>query len=215
MNKRRIVLLALAVFATATASGCGYNTLQSKQQNVKARWAGVESQLQRRADLIPNLFEAAKAAGVQEQEVFGQIAQARSKLLNATQEQPQGENGDKSPEQKQKIIDANNSFGGTIGRLLSLVENYPQLRSAESFQKFQDSLEGTENRISTARNDYNASVQDYNTARGNFPMVIAAKLYGFKEEPYFKAEEGSRQAPSINADTLRRNQGNSPAAPTR
>lgn len=207
MNKRRISLLALAVFATVTASGCGYNTLQSKQQNVKAKWANVESQLQRRADLIPNLFEAAKAAGIQEQEVFGQIAQARSQLLNATREAPQGENGDKSPEQKQKIIEANNSFGGTIGRLLSLVENYPQLRSAESFQKFQDSLEGTENRINVARNDYNAAVQDYNTARGNFPMVIAAKLYGFKEEPYFKAEEGSRQAPTINADSLRRNQG--------
>jgi LemA protein len=208
MNRRRIVLLALALFATATLSGCGYNTLQTKQQNVKAKWANVESQLQRRADLIPNLFEAAKAAGVQEQEVFGQIAQARSQLLNATQEQPQGENGDKSPEQKEKIIAANNSFGGTIGRLLSLVENYPQLRSAESFQKFQDSLEGTENRINTARNDYNTAVQDYNTTRGNFPTVIAAKLYGFKEEPYFKAEEGSRQAPTINADTLRRNQGN-------
>ncbi|MDT7603265.1 MAG: LemA protein [Acidobacteriota bacterium] len=208
MNKRRIALLALAVFATVTASGCGYNTLQTKQQNVKAKWANVESQLQRRADLIPNLFEAAKAAGVQEQEVFGQIAQARSQLLNATKEAPQGENGDKSPEQKQKIIEANNSFGGTIGRLLSLVENYPQLRSAESFQKFQDSLEGTENRISVARNDYNTAVQDYNTTRGNFPTVIAAKLYGFKEEPYFKAEEGSRQAPTINADTLRRNQGN-------
>ncbi|MFN2596852.1 MAG: LemA family protein [Pyrinomonadaceae bacterium] len=208
MNRRRIVLVALALFATATLSGCGYNTLQSKQQNVKAKWANVEAQLQRRADLIPNLFEAAKAAGVQEQEVFGQIAQARSQLLNATQEQPQGENGDKSPEQKEKIIAANNSFGGTIGRLLSLVENYPQLRSAESFQKFQDSLEGTESRISVARNDYNTAVQDYNTTRGNFPTVIAAKLYGFKEEPYFKAEEGSRQAPSINADTLRRNQGN-------
>jgi LemA protein len=145
---------------------------------------------------------------VQEQEVFGQIAQARSQLLNATKEAPQGTDGDKSPEQKQKIIDANNSFGGTLGRLLSLTENYPQLRSAESFQKFQDSLEGTENRIAVARNDYNTAVQDYNTTRGNFPTVIAAKLYGFKEEPYFKAEEGSRQAPTINSESLRRNQGN-------
>src|SRR5918911_1195381 len=208
MNKRRMWILAFAVFVMVSTSGCGYNTLQTKQQNVKAKWSNVESQLQRRSDLIPNLFEAAKAAGVQEQEVFGQIAQARSQLLNATQEQPQGENGDKSPEQKEKIIAANNSFGGTIGRLLSLQEAYPTLRSSESFQKFQDSLEGTENRIAVARNDYNTAVQDYNTARGQFPMVIFAKLYGFKEEPYFKAEEGSRQAPTINADTLRRNQGN-------
>jgi LemA protein len=206
MNKRKMLVLALVVFATVTNSGCGYNTLQSKQQNVKGKWAGIETQLQRRADLIPNLFEAAKAAGVQEQEVFGQIAEARSRLLNATREAPQGEGGDKSPEQKQKIIEANNSFGGTIGRLLSLVEQYPQLRSTEAFMNFQTSLEGTENRIGAARNDYNTAVQDYNTARGNFPMVIAAKLYGFKEEPYFKADEGARQAPQINADSLRRNQ---------
>jgi LemA protein len=206
MNKRKMLALALVVFATVTNSGCGYNTLQSKQQNVKAKWAGIETQLQRRADLIPNLFEAAKSAGVQEQEVFGQIAEARSRLLNATRENPAGENGDKSPEQKQKIIDANNSFGGTIGRLLSIVENYPQLKSGEAFLKFQDSLEGTENRISTSRNDYNTAVQDYNTNRGSFPTVIAAKLYGFKEEPYFKAEDRAQQAPQINSDSLRRNQ---------
>lgn len=208
MKKKRFLLLACVVFVSITASGCGYNTLQTKQQNVKAKWAGIETQLQRRADLIPNLFEAAKAAGVQEQEVFGQIAQARSQLLNATGAQPQGENGDKSPEQKQAVIAANNSFGGTIGRLLSLVESYPTLRSSESFQKFQDSLEGTENRISVARNDYNAAVQDYNTTRGNFPTVLFAKMYGFKEEPFFNAEDRARQAPTINSETLRRNQSN-------
>jgi LemA protein len=208
MNKRRMLLLALAVFVSVTASGCGYNTLQTKHQNVRAKWASVENQLQRRADLIPNAFEAAKAAGVQEQEVFGQIAEARSRLLNATNAQPQGADGDKTPEQKQAIIEANNSFGGTIGRLLSLQENYPQLRSNENFLRFQDELTGTENRIAVAREDYNRAVQDYNTTRGTFPTVIAAKIYGFKEEPYFKAEEGARQAPKIDADTLRRNQGN-------
>ena len=211
MNKRRMLLLALAVFAAMTASGCGYNTLQSKQQNVRAKWSAVESQLQRRADLIPNAFEAAKAAGVQEQEVFGQIAEARSRLLNATSAQPQGESGDKTPEQKQAIIEANNSFGGTIGRLLSLQESYPQLRSNENFLRFQDELTGTENRIATARGDYNTSVQDYNTTRGSFPTVIAAKIYGFKPEPYFQAEEGARQAPKINSESLRRNQSNSNA----
>ncbi len=144
---------------------------------------------------------------MQEQEVFGQIADARSRLLNATSAAPAGEGGDKSPEQKQAVIEANNSFGGTIGRLLSLTESYPQLRSSESFLKFQDSLEGTENRISVTREDYNAAVQDYNTSRAQFPMVISAKLYGFKEEPLFKADEGARQAPQINSESLRRNQG--------
>jgi LemA protein len=215
MNKRRMLLLALAIFASVAASGCGYNTLQSKQQNVRAKWSDVENQLQRRADLIPNLVSAAQSAGVQEQEVFGQIAEARSRLLNATSAQPQGEAGDKTPEQKQAVIDANNSFGGTIGRLLSLQENYPVLRSSENFLKLQDELTGTENRIAVARGDYNTAVQDYNTTRGSFPTVIAAKIYGFKEEPYFKAEEGARQAPRFDPNTLRRNQntGTTPPPP--
>jgi LemA protein len=208
MNKRRFLMLAFVVFVSMTASGCGYNTLQSKQQNVRAKWAGVENQLQRRADLIPNLVAAAQSAGVQEQEVFGQIAEARSRLLNATAAQPQGEGGDKSPEQKEAIIAANNSFGGTIGRLLSLQEAYPQLQSNQNFLKLQDELTGTENRLATSRNDYTAAAQDYNTTRGSFPTVLAAKLYGFKEEPYFKAEEGARQAPRFDPNTMRRNQGN-------
>jgi LemA protein len=211
MNKRRLLLLALAVFVSVTTSGCGYNTLQSKHQNVRAKWSGVENQLQRRADLIPNLVAAAQSVAVQEQEVFGQIADARSRLLNATSAQPQGDGGDKTPEQKQAVIEANNSFGGTIGRLLSLTESYPQLRSNENFMKLQDELSGTENRIAVARNDYNTAVQDYNTTRGSFPTVIAAKIYGFKEEPYFQAEEGSRQAPKFDPNALRKNQGNANA----
>ena len=199
MNKRRTLLLTHTVSVLMLASGCGYNTLQTKQQNVRAKWSNIETQLQRRADLIPNLFEAAKAAGVQEQQVFGDIAKAREGLLNATKAPPQGDNGDKSPEQKQAVIDANN----TLGRLLVLVENYPQLRSSESFQKFQDSLEGTENRIAVAREDYNTAVQDYNTTRGSFPTVIGAKIYGFKEEPYFKADPTATQVPKIDANTVR------------
>src|SRR5437870_877552 len=108
---------SLVSFVASMASGCGYNTLTSKHENVKAKWANVEAQLQRRADLLNNLIETAKLAGVQEQEVFGKIAEARSKLLNATQQTPQGEGGDKTPEQKQAVIDAANSFGGTVGRL--------------------------------------------------------------------------------------------------
>lgn len=206
MTKGRILLLAAVALVSVTMSGCGYNTLQAKQQNVRAKWANVENQLQRRADLIGNLVETAKLAGVQEQEVFGQIAEARSRLLNAAGAQPQGEGGDKTPEQKQAIIDANNSFGGTIGRLLSLQENYPVLRSNENFLRLQDEVVGTENRLSVARNDYNTSIQDYNTTRGSFPTVLFANLYGFKEEPYFKAEEGARQTPRINSESLRRNQ---------
>jgi LemA protein len=203
MKKLRLVsLLAVAVIALG-ASGCGYNTLTTKQQNVKGKWANVETQLQRRADLINNLVESAKLAGVQEQEVFGKIAEARSRLLNAQQQAPQGEGGDKSPEQKQAVIDAANSFGGTIGRLLVLNEAYPQLQSNQNFLSLQNEVAGTENRIATARKDYNDATQDYNTTRARFPTVISAKLFGFKEEPYFKAEEGAQQPPTINANSLR------------
>ena len=206
MMTRRLVILFAVVMIAFSASGCGYNTLTTKHENVKGKWANVETQLQRRADLINNLTEAAKLAGVQEQEVFGAIAQARSRLLNATSQAPQGEAGDKSPEQKQAVIDASNSFGGTIGRLLVLQEAYPQLQSNANFMKLQDEIAGTENRVATSRNDYNTGVQDYNTTRARFPTVISAKLFGFKEEPYFKAEEGARTVPQINANSLRQNQ---------
>jgi LemA protein len=206
MKVRRLLLLFSIAVISVAASGCGYNTLTTKQQNVKAKWANVETQLQRRADLINNLVETAKLAGVQEQEVFGTIAKARSQLLNATSQAPQGEGGDKTPEQKQAVIDAANSFGGTIGRLLVLQEQYPQLKSNENFLKVQDEVAGTENRIATARKDYNDAVQDYNTTRARFPTVISAKLFGFREEPYFKAEEGATQVPKIDSNTLRQNQ---------
>ena len=203
MTRRRLSLMALIVFVAATASGCGYNSLTTKHENVKGKWANIEVQLQRRSDLLNNLIETAKLAGVQEQEVFGTIAKARSQLLNATSAAPQGDAGDKSPEQKQAVINAANSFGGTIGRLLVLQEQYPQLKSNENFLKAQDEVVGTENRIAIARKDYNDATQDYNTTRARFPTVISAKLFGFKEEPYFKAEEGSNQVPKIDSNSLR------------
>jgi LemA protein len=193
------------VLISISASGCGYNTLTTKQQDVKAKWANVETQLQRRGDLLNNLVESAKMAGIQEQEVFGQIATARSRLINATNQAPQGEGGDKSPEQKQAVIDAANSFGGTIGRLLVLNEAYPTLQSNQNFLALQNEIAGTENRVAVSRNDYNLSVQDYNTTRSRFPTVISAKLFGFKEEPYFRADEASKQVPQVNANSLRRN----------
>jgi len=200
---QRILLMIAIMFVAITSGGCGYNTLTTKHENVKGKWANVETNLQRRADLIGNLVEAAKMAGIQEQEVFGRIAEARSRLLNAQQQAPQGEGGDKTPEQKQAVIDAANTFGGTIGRLLVLQEAYPQLKSNENFMKLQDEIVGTENRIAVARRDYNDAVQDYNTTMKSFPTVISAKLFGFREEPYFKAEEGAQQVPKIDANTLR------------
>lgn len=203
---KRVFLLTMVLFVAFGLSGCSYNDLTARQQGVKGKWANVESAMQRRADLIPNLVKAAQMSAIQEQEVFGQIADARSRLLNATQAPPQGADGDKTPEQKQAVIEANNSFGGTIGRLLSLQENYPQLRSNEAFLNVQTELAGTENRINVARLDYNDATTGYNTARNSFPAVLTASILGFKEEPYFKADEGARQAPDIGSpDALRRN----------
>ena len=213
---RNTVLITLTLVIAFGLSGCSYNELTEKQQQVRGKWANVEAQLQRRADLIPNLVKAAQTAGVQEQEVFGQIADARSRLLNAVKDAPKGDGGAKTAEQKQAILKANNSFGGTIGRLLVLQENYPVLRSNENFLKLQDELVGTENRINVSRIDYNKVVTDYNTTRNQFPAVITASLVGFEEEPFFKADENKRAAPSLpDPGSIRRNQpATAPAANT-
>lgn len=208
---KRAILLSIAIFFALGLSGCSYNDLTAKQQKVKGSWANVESNLQRRADLIPNLVKAAQSLGVQEQEVFGQIADARSRLINAATEAPAGADGDKTPEQKQKILEANTSFGGTIGRLLSLQESYPQLRSSEAFLKLMDELAGTENRINTARIDFNQVVTDYNTTRNSFPAVLTAGMTGFKEEPYFKADESAKQVPQLpDPNSMRKNNPTNP-----
>ena len=212
---RRLILLSIAMFAAFGLSGCSYNELTAKQQKVRGEWAKVESNLQRRADLIPNLVEAAKMAGVQEQEVFGQIAEANSRLINARGAAPAGEGGDRTPEQREQIIEAANSFGGTIGRLLSLQQTWPVLQSNQAFLNVQTELAGTENRLNTSRQDFVTAVQDYNTTRNSFPAVLTAGLLGFKEEPQYQAAPGSDQVPNIgSANDLRRSQpgANAPAA---
>jgi LemA protein len=148
----------------------------------------VDVVLQRRADLIPNLVETVKGYAGQEQKVFGDIAAARSALLNA-----------KTPSDK---IAANGQLDGALGRLLVIVENYPQLKSNENFMRLQDELAGTENRIAIERKRYNDAIQDYNTYIGLFPNNIVASLSGFtRNDAYFKAEEGSRTAPRVNFST--------------
>ena len=135
-------------------------------------------------------------------------------MLNAQQAAPAGSEGDKTPEQKQAILEANNGLGSALGRLLVLQENYPVLRSNEAFLKLQDELAGTENRISVARIDYNKAVEDYNTTRNSFPTVLTASLLGFKEEPYFQASETSKEVPRLDANSMRQNQPAQPAPAT-
>jgi len=198
MKIRRLTILAGLVVIAVAASGCGYNTLTTKHENVKGKWAGVETQLQRRGDLLNNLAESAKMAGVQEQEVFGQIAKARSQLLNAQQQAPQGEGGDKTPEQKQAVIDAANSFGGTVGRLLVLQEAYPNLKANENFLQLQEELASTENRISFARQNYNDTAANYNTRAQSFPAVLFARMFNFMPAEYFEIQNVTeREAPKV------------------
>ena len=160
------------------------NTLVQKNEAVKSQWAQVDVVLQRRADLIPNLVETVKGIAQQEQAVFGDIAAARSRLLSAG-----------TPQEK---IAANQQLDGALGRLLLVVENYPQLRSSENFLRLQDELAGTENRISVERKRYNDALQDYNTYLGQFPASLFANMAGFKRnDAYFQASEGARQAPKV------------------
>lgn len=161
------------------------NTLVQKNEAVKAAWSQVDIVLQRRADLIPNLVETVKGYAQQEQTVFGDIAKARSALLSAG-----------TPQQK---IAANGQLDGALGRLLLVVENYPQLKSNENFLRLQDELAGTENRIAVERKRYNDTLQDYNTYVQQFPASLFASWAGFKaNDAYFQATEASRQVPSVN-----------------
>jgi LemA protein len=191
MGKALIVaLVVLAVIAIVVFASFGQyvsvkNTLVTKNEAVKAAWSQVDIVLQRRADLIPNLVETVKGYAQQEQTVFDNIAKARSALLSAG-----------TPQEK---INANGQLDGALIKMLSLVENYPQLKSNENFLRLQDELAGSENRIAVERKRYNDTLQDYNTYIQQFPNSLFAGWAGFKpNEAYFQASEASREAPKVN-----------------
>jgi LemA protein len=179
-----VVLLGVLALAIGLMYVGRRNQMVIKNQAVEAQWHQVDVDLQRRADLIPNLVETVKGYAAQEQTVFGDIAKARSALLNA-----------QSPSER---IAANAQLEGALGRLLVIVENYPQLKSNENFLRLQDELAGTENRIAVERRRYNESVQDYNTYLGLFPNNIFAGWAGFKpNNAYFSATESGREVPKV------------------
>jgi LemA protein len=186
MNRhiRSTMLVVLLLVAASVSAGCSYNTFVSKEEGVKAQWAQVENQLQRRNDLIPNLVETTKGIAQQEKDVFGQIAESRAKLAGAT-----------TPAQ---TIEAANQQSAALSRLLVIVENYPQLRSSDTFNRLMDELSGTENRIAVERMRYNERVQDYNTTRRQFPSNVTASIFGFKEYPLFNAPPAAEQVPKVN-----------------
>jgi LemA protein len=180
----RFVIAAGIAMAALPLTGCSYNTFVSQEEQIKSQWAQVENQLQRRNDLIPNLVETTKGFAQHEEAVYKDIADARSQLLNA-----------KSPEE---TISAANRQSSALGRLLAVVENYPQLKSNEQFNRLMDELAGTENRLAVERKRYNDSVQTYDTKLKQFPSNLTAKMFGFKEHPYFEVPAEAKQAPKVN-----------------
>jgi LemA protein len=181
---RSRISIALVIGAAALSSGCSYNRFVSQEEAIKTQWAQVENQLQRRNDLIPNLMETVKGFAQQERDVLGQIADSRAKLAGA-----------RTPEEK---IDAANQQSAALARLLVVVENYPQLRSNESFNRLMDELSGTENRIAVERMRYNERVQEYNTSRRQFPSNLTARVFGFKEYPVFNAPPEAKRVPKVD-----------------
>ena len=201
MGKAILIVLGVVVVIILIIGLIGfgsYNTLVTQRQNVNAQWALVQNQMQRRADLIPNIVGAVKGVAGLEERVFTKIAEARSQLLS-TMQNPNSTTEDKINADN-RLTQAMRDGGllGTGGRFLSITENYPQLKSNESFMRLQDELAGTENRLATARRDYTLAAQEYNTTRSRFPTVLMASLMGFKEQPYFQADQGAQQAPKVD-----------------
>jgi LemA protein len=184
-NAIRLGVHAIVVALVATGlSGCSYNRFTTQEEAIKAQWGQVQNALQRRNDLIPNLVETVKGFAAQERDIFTSIAESRAKLAGA-----------RTPEE---TIAAANQQSSALARLLVVVENYPTLNSDANFQRLMDELAGTENRVATERTRYNERVQEYNTTRRRFPSNITAKMFGFKEYPYFEAPADAQKLPKVD-----------------
>jgi LemA protein len=173
-----------------TVGGCGYNQIQRYDENAQQAKQQISVQLQRRADLVPNLVNTVKGYAQHEDAVFTQVAQARAGLAGAIQTGDPGQ-----------MATANNQLTGALGRLLAISEAYPQLKADQGFLRLQDELAGTENRIATSRNDYNQAVQAYNTYIRTFPQALTAKVTGAKPRTYFEAAAGTEAPPVVDFGT--------------
>lgn len=171
-----------------------YNGMVSSRESVNTAWSKVESQYQRRSDLIPNLVNTVKGAANFEQETLIKVIEARSKV---TQIKVDANN----PEDIARFQQAQGQVSSSLSRLLAVAENYPQLKATENFKDLQSQLEGTENRITVARNDFNDAARSYNTKIKSFPANLLAGMFGFKERPYFEADADAKKAPSVNFGT--------------
>jgi LemA protein len=185
MKKSLVWLIPIAVVVILVAMLISsYNNLVQLSESVDSNWSQVQNQLQRRADLIPNLVKTVQGYAAQERDIFTAVADARARLAGATT--------------VNEAANADQDLTGALGRLLAIAENYPQLKSDANFRALQDELAGTENRIAVARMDYNNSVQVYNAKIKSFPTSLYAGLFGFKQRDYFQASEQATEVPSVN-----------------
>ena len=199
MNRRFVFALAPMLLGLA---GCGYNQIQTYDENAAQAKQQISVQLQRRADLVPNLVNTVKGYAQHEEAVFTQVATARAGLAGAIQ------TGD-----PQQMATANAALTGALGRLIAVAEAYPQLKADQGFLRLQDELAGTENRIATSRSDYNQAVQTYNTYIRKFPQAITAKVIGAKPRTYYEAAPGSEVAPTVDFGTRAPAASSTPASP--
>jgi len=187
-------LIALILASTLSLSGCGYNTLQVKDEAVTAAWSEVQNQYQRRADLVPNLVNVVKGYAKHEEQVLTEVTQARANVAGLKVDREVLED----PELFQRYQQAQSQLTGELSRLIAVSENYPDLKANEQFRDLQVQLEGTENRIAVARNRYISSVQDFNSYARQFPQVMTAKVIGMEPKPNFTAEAGAQKAPTVS-----------------
>jgi LemA protein len=193
MKRGLLITVAIVAVLLISVGGClvgNYNRLVTSKESVDQRWAQVDNQLKRRNDLIGSLVETVKGTAIQEQEVFGRIADARAKLAGA-----------RTPAEG---IEAGQAMDSALSRLLVVIENYPQLRSNEAFMQLMDELSGTENRLATERMRYNQEVQGFNVLVKRFPMNVFAGMFGFSSATYYEIPEGERAAPKVDFGGLRR-----------
>lgn len=188
MKKTGIFIIIGVVILAITGFLIGkYNGMVTMSEKVDAKWANIDTQLQRRADLIPNLVSSVQGFMTHEQDAIAKVTEARTKLMNASTPAEKGE--------------ADNQLTGALNNLLVLAENYPDLKANENFTTLMDELAGTENRIATARKDYNDEVKEFNTMIKKFPDSLIGKMFGFGEKEYFKADEGANEVPKVEFNT--------------
>jgi len=195
MNSKNLgIIIVLGLILLLGGCGCsGYNTMVSQDQNVKSKWGNVQSDYQRRSDLIPNLVSTVKGAADFEKSTLEAVVNARAKATATTIDPT-----NLTPENIAKFQQAQGELSGALSRLLVTIEKYPDLKANQNFRDLQAQLEGTENRIKVARNDFNTSVQTFNTTVKSFPNNIFAGMFGFKEKGYFAADAGADKAPTVD-----------------